>query len=297
MEIRRFGTLLSKTYSQWTACNAPRLGAALAYYTLLSLAPLAILTVTICGLIFQKSAEQDVLQQTRAYAGPVFAATLKTVLDNAHHPGSGIVATCIALLTLLFGASGVFLELRGALNVVWDAPPIASAGIRGFLLQRLASFLMVLSLGALLLASLIVSAVLAIVEKFATAYLPVPAAVLGEVANLVISGLSLALLFGLVFKYVPQVRVDWREVPAGAALTALLFLIGKTLLALYLTTTGVGSAYGAAGSVVALVVWVYYSAQIFLFGAMFTRVLSDDVAGRRPISESQIPLKSRSQGA
>jgi membrane protein len=256
---------------------------------MLSIAPLAILTVTICGLIFKQSAEQDVIEQTRAYAGAALAETLKTVLENAHHPKAGILATAVAVLTLLFGASGVFLELRGALNVVWHAPPLSSAGIRHFVLQRLASFFMVVGLGLLLLASLVVSAVLAVVEKFATVYLPVPAAILGEVANLAISGISLTILFALVFKYVPQVPVNWRDVPAGAAVTALLFMIGKTLLALYLSTAGVGSAYGAAGSIVAVVVWVYYSAQIFLFGAVFTRVLSDESAVRR-LKGSRSPL-------
>jgi membrane protein len=276
-----FKGLLATTYRRWNSHNAPRLGAALAYYSLLSLAPLVILIVAICGLVFDKNmAERSVLGQTGQLIGQAGAATLRTLIASAHRPAAGVFATIIALLTLLFGASGVFLELRESLNSIWDAPPRTSIGWRDMIWQRLISFGMVIALGFLLLLSLLLSAVFAVVEKFATGVVPLPAAIIGEVLNLIISIVALAVLFGLIFKFVPNVPIDWRDVGVGAAVTAILFMIGKSLLALYLTTAAVGSAYGAAGSLVALVVWVYYSAQIFFFGAVFTRVFAESVGSR-----------------
>jgi membrane protein len=268
--------LLTATYSRWSAQNAPRMGAALAYYTLLSIAPLMILVVMICGLVFKNSAETHVLRQTADVMGPAAAKTLKGILDNSHHVRSGIFATAVALVTLLFGASGVFMELRSALNGMWEVPRRVSAGAsgvwRGAVWQRLTSFAMVLALGILLLASLLLSAGFAVVQKFATGYLPLSAAITGEVLNFVLSTVALGVLFSLVFRYVPARRLPWPVITTGGAATAVLFSIGKSLLTIYLTTAAVGSTYGAAGSVVAFMVWVYYSAQIFFFGAVFTNV-------------------------
>jgi membrane protein len=272
--------LLTATYSRWSAHNAPRMGAALAYYTLLSIAPLMILVVMVCGLVFKSSAETGVLRQTAHVMGPAAAKTLKGILDNSHRVGTGIFATLVALVTLLFGASGVFMELRSALNGIWEVPPRVSAGWRGAVWQRLMSFAMVLALGILLLASLVLSAAFAVVQKFATGYLPLSAAITGEVLNFVLSTTALGVLFSLVFRYVPERRLSWTVVATGGAATAVLFSIGKSLLAIYLTTAAVGSTYGAAGSIVAFIVWVYYSAQIFLFGAAFTNVYAGSKARR-----------------
>ena len=273
MNWRAFKYLVSATYSRWNGYNAPRLGAALAYYTLLSIAPLLILVVTICGLVFKNSAEAGVLQQTTDVMGPAAARMLGGILDNAHHVGSGIFATLIALVTLFFGASGVFMELRASLNTIWEVPPRLASGWRGAISQRLVSFGMVLALGLLLLASLLLSTVLAVVQKFASGYLP--AAIVGETLNFLVSTAALAILFSFVFKFVPERRLSWRVISTGGAVTAILFSLGKTLLAIYLSTAGVGSAYGAAGSLVAFIVWVYYSAQIFFFGAVFTTIYAD----------------------
>ncbi len=265
--------LLGETFSQWSDRNAPRLGAALAYYTLLSIAPLLILLVAILGLVFDKNtAEHQLLGQVQDMVGASAAKSLRSVLDNAHQTSSGIIASIIALVTLLFGASGVFVELRDSLNTIWNAPPRPSSNWLSMLWQRIVSFGMVLALGFLLLASLVLSAGLAIVTKFFESYLPLRVAVVSEFANFVLPLLALSVLFALVFKFVPDVPVDWRDVTIGAIATALFFQVGKAALALYLATAGVGSTYGAAGSLVAFVVWVYYSAQIFLFGAVFTQV-------------------------
>ncbi|MDQ2839456.1 MAG: YihY/virulence factor BrkB family protein [Acidobacteriota bacterium] len=294
--------LLKQTASQWSDHNAPRLGAALAYYTLLSIAPLLILIVGICGLVFDKNhAEQQLLTQVRDMVGPSATKSLQAVLNNAHRPGSGIVASVIALVTLLFGASGVFVELRDSLNTIWDAPPKPSSGWRGLIWQRIVSFGMVLALGFLLLVSLVLSATLAVVTNFFDGFVPLRAAILGEAANFIVPLLAISVLFALIFKFVPDVPIRWRDVVIGAIATAVLFQIGKALLALYLATAAVGSTYGAAGSLVAFVVWVYYSAQIFLFGAVFTRVYANTVGSHSQSSQLQMgatpPRKSPARGA
>lgn len=280
--------LLKNTASEWSGHNAPRLGAALAYYTLLSIAPLVILIVAICGLAFDKNtAEHQLLDQVHSMVGPSAAKAMQSVLDNAHQKSSGIVASVLALVTLLFGASGVFLELRDSLNTIWNAPPRPSSAWRHFIWQRVVSFGMVLALGFLLLVSLLLSATLAVIIKFFEGYLPLRAAIWGEVANFIVPLVAISILFALIFKFVPEVPIHWRDVVIGAVATAVLFEIGKALLAFYFATAAVGSAYGAAGSLVAFMVWIYYSAQIFFFGAIFTQVYANTLGSHSTRSQSK----------
>ncbi|MGC2660327.1 MAG: YihY/virulence factor BrkB family protein [Bryobacteraceae bacterium] len=282
MEAKEFWSLTKTTASKWSDCDAPRLGAALAYYSLLSLAPLMVLAVAICGIAFgPKAAESRILDQAYIVTGPAGADTIKGLIDSAHKASTGIFASVLAIVMLLFGASGLFMELRDSLNTIWEAPPPKrTSALKGMVWQRLTSFGMVVGAGLLLLASLTASAVTAIVEKFFGGLFPI-SPVLFEVLNLLGTSVMIALFFALIFKFVPDVRIDWQDVTIGACVTAVLFLIGKALLALYLTTAAVGSTYGAAGSLVAMVVWVYYSAQIFLFGAIFTRVYALNFGSRR----------------
>jgi membrane protein len=272
--------LLRSAAEKWNDHNAPRLGAALAFYALLSLAPLLILAVGICGLVFSKSTvEQNLLIQVEHIAGSYSASIVKTLIENPHHTKSGVVAGVTALLTLFFGASGVFLELRDSLNLIWDAPD-RFAGWRGMIWQRLLSFVMVLALGFLVLLSLILSTGLGLVARFFGDLVPANAVLVGQASNTALSFLAISILFALIFKFVPDAEICWRDVIIGALMTSVLFNLGQTLLTLYLRTAGVGSAYGAAGSVVALVVWVYYSAQIFLYGTVLTRVYADRFGSR-----------------
>jgi membrane protein len=272
---RSLPLLVKMAALRWNALNAPRLGAALAYYTLLSMAPLSILVVGICSIVFShNTAEQQILHRVREVAGSASATTVQTLL-NSTHQRSGLIATAIAFATLLFGASGVFVELRDSLNMIWEAPQPTTSGLRSFVQQRLISFAMVLGLCVFLLGSLLLSAGWAIVEKLFSDAVPLHISILSEVANTLFTLLAFAALFALIFKFVPNVPIRWKEVGIGSLATALLFTIGKALLSLYFATAAVGSAYGAAGSLVALVAWVYYSAQIFFFGAMFTRVYAD----------------------
>ena len=258
---------------QWNDCNAPRLGAALAYYTLLSIAPLALLFVAIGGMVFDRNmAQEQLLSEARHFMGYTGAATIEMLLENAHRHGSGWIATLVALATLVFGASGAFVELRNSMNTIWDVPSAASGTWREILTQRFASFLMVLAFCALLLLSVLLTAAFAFIHQFFSEWVPLHAAVWGEGANMLVNFVAVTFLFALVFKFVPDACVGWEEVVFGAVATAVLFSVGKALLAIYLATTGVGSAYGAAGALIAFVVWVYYSAQILFFGAVLTRV-------------------------
>lgn len=288
--------ILKVAAARWSNHNAPRLGAALAYYTLLSMAPLSILVVAICSIVFsQSTAEQQILERIRDVIGPSSAATVKMLL-NSTHQHSGIIATVIAFVTLLFGASGVFVELRDSLNTIWEAPAPSSSGWRSLVRQRLISFAMVLALCVLLLSSLLLSAGLAIIAKFFNGVVPLHISILNPVTNSLFTFLTFAILFGLIFKFVPNVPIRWQEVVVGSIATALLFTAGKALLALYFTTAAIGSTYGAAGSLVALVVWVYYSAQIFFFGAVFTRVYADHFgssAAKKERTEVRAEMVSR----
>jgi membrane protein len=260
--------------------NAPHLGAALAFYTLLSVAPLIVVCIAIAGLIFgEKAAQDQIAYQVQAVVGYQGGQVLQSLLRDAYRPGSGIAAGAVGFLTLLFGASGVFCELRDSLNRVWGVRSGGGSVLGGFIKQRFASFAMVLGIGFLLLVSLLLSAMIAAVGKFFQSYLPAPEAVL-QAGSAVVTFITVTVLFALLYKVVPDARVEWRDVAIGAAVTSLLFSAGKFLIGLYLGKASVGSAYGAAGSVVVFIVWVYYSAQIFFFGAQFTRVFAERYGSR-----------------
>ncbi len=249
------------------------MGAAVAYYAVLSMAPLVLITLAIAGTIFAESAAQgQIVFQVRNTVGEAGAEVIQGVLKNAHQASSGIVATVIGLVTLLVGASGVFVELRTSLNKIWGVPK--NPKINSFvetLRYYLFSFGMILTIGFLLLVSLILSASLSVFEHWVTGFLPaVPAGALAF--NAVLSFAVISILFGLIYKFVPDAHIEWNEVIHGAIATALLFTVGKALLAIYIGKMSIGSAYGAAGSLVAILVWVYYSAQIFFFGAEFTHI-------------------------
>jgi membrane protein len=267
--------LLKTTASRWSDHNAPRLGAALAYYTVLSTAPLLVLVVAIAGFVFgEQAARGEIAYQVESLVGRDAAKIIEELLKDAHHPASGIAATAIGAVTLFAGASAVFGELRDALNLIWDYKVPTGMGIKGMLRFRLFTFAIVMAVGFLLLVSLVVSALLAFLTRYLNGHFALPAFVAVALEPLV-SISVITLLFALVYKYIPDVAVEWRDVWLGAAFTAVAFTAGKLAIGLYLGKAGVGSAYGAAGSLVALLVWVYYSSQIFFFGAEFTKVYSD----------------------
>lgn len=267
--------LVKSTFSAWSDDNVPRLGASLAYYTALSLAPLIVVVLAVAGLAFGKQAvEGQLVWQIQDTVGYDAARVIQQMIQAANKPSSGILATILGLTTLFFGATSAVVELTDALNTIWHVSRDNSqTGLKSmFRLVRLrfVSFAMVLGIGFLLLVSLVVSAWLAAMGRFFERLLPVPELAL-HTANFLISFLVITLLFAVIYKVLPDVSLRWSDVMIGAAVTSLLFSLGKTLLGLYLGKSTIGSAYGAAGSFVVLLVWVYYSAQIFFLGAEFTR--------------------------
>jgi membrane protein len=275
MSSKQAISLLKETYTKWSDRQAPRLGASVAFYSILSFAPLLVLITALIALVFgHESAQGALINEARELIGERGADTVQTLLKNAQKPASGVFASLVAFVTLLFGASGVFSELQDALNVMWDVKSQSASGFIGMIRQRLFSFGMVLSVGFLLLVLLILSAGLAYIGRSFGQLVTMPPFVM-QTINFVVSFAVIAGLFGLMFKYVPAAKIPWKDVLVGAVGTALLFTIGKQLLGLYLGKASVGSPYGAAGSLVAVVVWIYYSAQIFFFGAEFTRVYAE----------------------
>ncbi len=235
-----------------------------------------ILMVATLALILQRSTVQDqLLREVADMMGSQSSEAVRGMIEQTQSPTSGALASIAAVVTLLWGASGVFGELRSALNGMWDVQSKAASGIWQMVKEQIFSFGVVLAVGFLLLVSLLVSAGLAALGKFSEAMLPLPEAALSAI-NL---GGSLAAtigLFALIFRYVPETRIPWRDIWIGGAVTAALFTAGKFAIGLYLGKAAVGSAYGAAGSLIVLLVWVYYSAMIFLFGAEFTHILGLD---------------------
>ena len=274
-------SILRQTVFAWNLHDAPRLGAALAFYTILSMAPLMILVVAVVAIFFGHSLAQDqILGEVRDLIGQAGADAVKTTIEHAREPASGFFATTVGVITLFFGASGVFIELRSALNTIWEVRPAETNGLMSLIKDRFFSFGMVLAIGFLLLVSLVLSAALAAAGLYFGDLLPMPEGVL-SLLNFMVSFAAIAVLFALIFRYVPDKTIAWREVRMGAVATAFLFSVGKALIGLYLGKASVGSAYGAAGSLIVVIVWVYYSSQIFFFGAEFTHQLAKRQAPQR----------------
>jgi len=266
--------LIKKTASNWSDLNAPRLGAALAFYTMLSIAPLLVLSVALAGLVFGPlAAEGRVVAQLQSIVGYQGGLALQDLLAHGRHLSSGLTALVVGIVLLIYGASSVFAELRDSLNLVWGFKTVTGPGVMGIIRSRFVAFAMVMGIGFLLLVSLLFSAAIAAAGKFFGGILPIPELVL-HTANAVLSFLAVTILFALLYKVIPEVCIEWRDVWIGAAVTSALFSLGKLLVGLYIGKAGVGSAYGAAGSLVAFLIWVYYSAQIFFFGAEFTHQFS-----------------------
>jgi membrane protein len=270
--VKSIWTMLKDTASDWSDDNASRLAAALAYYTVLSIAPMMVLAVAVAGLVFgEDAARGQIAAQLGNIVGPQASSAIQTIIANAKTPESGILGTIVGVAVLLFGASGVFGELQASLNVVWEVAPKPGRGIRGFIEQRFFSFTMVLGVAFMLLVSLALSAGLSAAGSVVADVLPGGAA-LWQVVNFCVALGLITVLFALIFKVIPDAKIAWRDVWMGAFVTALLFNLGKFALGLYLGHASLGSPYGAAGSIIVLVVWVYYAAQILLLGAEFTQV-------------------------
>jgi len=268
----RVWTVLKEAATEWMDDNAMRLSAALAFYTILSIAPLLIILTSVTGMVLGEEAANGQLKaQVEEFTGEAGARVLETTVKNADRPKSGTLATVIGAVTLLFGAAGVFGELQSSLNSLWNVKAKPGRGIWGIVRDRFLSFGMVLAVGFLLLVSLFVTALLTGLGSRLNELMPGMPAIMYAV-NFVVSYAVVTVLFALFFKFLPDARIAWRDVWFGALVTAGLFTLGKFGIGLYLGTAGVGSPFGAAGSVVAFVVWVYYSGLILFFGAELTQV-------------------------
>ncbi|MEP6685355.1 MAG: YihY/virulence factor BrkB family protein [Verrucomicrobiota bacterium] len=270
--------LLKRTAAEWIEDKAPQLGAALAYYTVFSLAPLILILLAIIGLLFRNDpagAWSKVTEQMGYFLDPSAVQVIQDIAQKASHPGKSAIATIIGVALAIFGASGVFGQLQGALNTIWGLKAKPGAGIGGFLRARFLSFAMVAGICFLLLVSLVIETALKALSHYLQASMP-GGATAALCIYLFFDLAVVTLLFAMIFKYLPDAKIHWRDVWIGAALTSFLFLAGKWALGLYLGSGAAGSAYGAASSLITLLLWIYYSSQILLFGAEFTQVYADE---------------------
>lgn len=276
--------LLSDAAKAYGEDKVSRLAAALAYYTLFSIAPLLVIAIGITGLVIGRNqAQSEIVAQIEDTAGPEVAEALADMITNVSQPGTSAAATVIGIVILMWGASQVLAQLQDAFNTIWQIKPAPDAGIWYTIQKRLISLAMVLTVGFLLLVSLVIStAVTAINQVLADNIALVGLAL--PLLDWITSLLIMAPLFALMFRYLPDTRVTWRDVGVGGLVTAVLFMVGKTLIGFYLAKSGAGSAYGAAGSLIVLLLWVYYSAQLLFFGAEITKVYTYRYGSRRESS-------------
>ena len=281
MAIKRFYTLLKQTVMNWLDDYAPSMGAAIAFYTVFSLAPLVIIVIGVAGFFWGREAVQGQLfDQVSAMVGTEGGKAVESVVLGAQEPAQGIAATVISVVMLVIGSTTVFSELQSALDRIWKVSPKKQSGIWALIRARLLSFGLILTLAFLLIVSLVVSTALAALGSWLGGGVPGWAMLL-QAANAAVTLGILTLLFGMIYRFMPQVSVAWRDVWAGAFVTAVMFEIGKFLIGLYMAKASIASSYAAAGSLVVVLIWVYYAAQVFLLGAEFTRVYAQAHGSRK----------------
>ncbi|MCA9946416.1 MAG: YihY/virulence factor BrkB family protein [Ardenticatenaceae bacterium] len=279
--------LLKEAGKGWSRDNASLFAAALAYYAIFALAPLLVIAVAVAGLVFREAAvEGQIVSEIEHLVGTEAAVVIQDLIANASQSGASVIATVLSSALLLVAASGLFSQLRRTLNMIWGVQPAPEQGILNIIKKRSLAFGMVLIFGLLLLVSLAVSTVVTAVGDRLVEWLPNIGMILPQI-NFIASLLILTLMFALLFKILPDAHLTWKDVLLGAAVTTLLFLLGRYLISLYLARGSATSTYGAAGSLVLILLWVYYSAQIFLFGAEFTQVYANKYGSRlKPASNA-----------
>lgn len=270
--------LFKDTFKDWGEDKASRLGASLAYYTIFSIGPLLLIAIAIASLVFS-NAEDQIVGTVAGVIGKDGGETIKEIIASNNKNGGSIVATVVGIVVLLLGASGVFGQLKDALNTIWEVKPKPGQSFLMTIKERFLSFTMVLGTGFLLLVSLVLSAAVAALGVWINSWLP-GGEIIGQILNFVLTFGVITVMFALLFKFLPDVKIGWKDVWLGAAITSLLFSLGQLALGLYLSLGNVGSAFGAAGSLVIVLVWIYYSAQILFFGAEFTQVYTNRFGSR-----------------
>ncbi|MFZ1325505.1 MAG: YihY/virulence factor BrkB family protein [Candidatus Contendobacter sp.] len=280
--------LLKETFKSWDEDRAPRLAAALAYYTIFALAPLLLIAIAVAALFFDEAqVRQNMLNELGQLIGQNGRQAIEAMLEGASKPKTGIIATGIGVITLLVAAGGLFGQLQDALNTIWEVQPKPGRGLWGLLKDRFFSFTMVLGTGFLLLVSLVLSTALSAASRFLGGDAQ-SQAWLWQALNIVVSFGVTTLLFAMIFKILPDAKVRWRDVWIGAMATAALFSLGRFLIGWYLGQAATESTYGAAGSLVALLIWIYYSTQILFLGAEFTQVYANAYGSRIEPTENAV---------
>ncbi|MEP7205355.1 MAG: YihY/virulence factor BrkB family protein [Casimicrobiaceae bacterium] len=287
---RKLWALAKESVSSWIDDFAPSMGAAISYYTVFSIAPLLLIVIAVVGFVFgREAATGQIFDELRGLMGDEAAATIQSMVKSASDPGKGTIATIIGVVTLIFGATTVFGELQSALDRIWRAPAATKKeGIWKLVRTRVLSFGMILGIGFLLLVSLAASAGIAALSKLWGPYF-MGSQILLQIVNIAFSLGVVTVLFALIYKFLPRTRISWRDVWIGAGVTAVLFTVGKFLIGLYLGRSAAASTFGAAGSLAVVLLWVYYSAQIFLLGAEFTWVYSYRYGSRQGEPVPEVP--------
>jgi membrane protein len=272
MTRKSFWQFLKDIFTQWIEDEPFLLASSLSYYTLFSLTPLLVIAIAVAGFVFGREAAQNQIVETiGGMIGAGSAQAIQGMIENAsNNPKTGMISTVLGAVALLFGAGGVVGQLTTSLNKIWGVVPKSGQGVWGFIRQRFISFVMVLAVGFLLLVSLVMTALVTAFSQ-SIGNLIGRAAFVAHLLDIVVSFAFVTLLFAMIYKFVPDTRIQWKDVWIGAALTSILFTIGKFLIGLYLGSSGVTSVYGATGSLIAVLLWVYYSSLIFLLGAEFTQ--------------------------
>lgn len=273
-QIKDLGSFLSDIYNQWSKDKAMGMGAALAYYTIFSIPPLLVIAIALAGFFFgEEAAKGQIVRQIQGLVGQEGAQTIQGMINSARKQDSSFIATIIGIVTLLIGASGVFVQLQDSLNTIWGVQPKPDRGWGDIIKERLTSFGMVFGIGFLLMVSLIIDTVLSVFMGYIgqlfnsemTAYLL-------RFVNFGVNFVIITAIFAMIYKALPDVRIYWKDVALGSAVTSLLFIIGKYVIGLYLGNANIGVAYGAAGSLIVILAWIFYASLIFFFGAEFTQV-------------------------
>jgi membrane protein len=290
MNAKTIWELLKQTFSEWSEDKVPRLGAALAYYSVFSLAPLLLVVIAVAGVFFGREAAQGkIIEELQGLLGTEAAQAINKMLESAAQPTDGLIASAIGIFLLLLGATGVFGQLQDALNTIWEVAPKPGRGLIGIIRDRFLSLAVVAGTAFLLLVSLVVSAGLsALNSTYGSSWSPL----VGQSINMIVSFAVTTVLFGMIYKILPDAQIGWRDIWLGAAITSLLFTVGKFLISLYIAHGSVASVYGAAGSFVVILIWVYYSSQILLFGAEFTQVYASKFGSRIVPSSNAVALTS-----
>jgi membrane protein len=295
MNLQAIWKLFQETFKEWSEDKASRLAAALAYYTIFSIAPLLIIVIAIAGAVFgEEAARGQIVAQIQGLVGPDGAKFLETAIKNANQPKTGAIASIISVVVLLLGATGLFTELQDSLNTIWKVKPKPGRAISNIIRLRVLSFALVIGIGFLLLVSLVISTALAALVTYFSNLLP-GVDFLWPILNFILSFAITTFLFGLIFKVLPDVKIAWSDVLIGAILTSFLFSIGRFFLGQYLGNGSFGSTYGAAASLVVILAWVNYAAQILFFGAEFTQVYARRYGSGIVPTENAVPLSDNTK--